>query len=122
MIVVAEAEAAPVVLGVALGAALDLSELMLLLGFDGSKLMLFEESLGEAAGGGLELGGLEDDGDDCAIAAETIKPLSAVVIKSFFSIGRTSMQTSVVVECGDGTQARFSVRGSSENRPLLNNV
>jgi hypothetical protein len=82
---------------------------MLELGFAGSELMLFEESLGEAAGGvGLELGG----GDDCAIAAETIKPLSAVVIKSFFSIGRTSMQTSVVIECGDGTRARFSLRGS----------
>jgi len=80
--------------------------MLLLLGFAGSELMLFEESLGEAAGGV----GLEDDGDcDCAIAAETIKPLSAVVIKSFFSIGRTSMQTFVVIECGDGTGARFSV-------------
>ncbi|HEY9445607.1 MAG TPA: hypothetical protein VIQ62_00915 [Burkholderiales bacterium] len=83
--------------------------MLLLLGFAGSVLRLFEESLGEAAGGGLEPG-LEDDGDgDCAIAAETIKPLSAVVIKSFFSIGRTSMQTFVVIECGDGTGARFSV-------------
>jgi len=77
-------------------------------GFAGSLLRLFEESLGEAAGGGE----LEDGGDDCAIAAETIKPLSAVVIKSFFSIGRSSMQTSVVIECGDGIRARFSVRGS----------
>jgi hypothetical protein len=77
-------------------------------GFAGSLLRLFEESLGEAAGGvGLELGG-----DDCAMAAETIKPLSAVVIISFFSIGITSMQTSVVIECGDGTGARLSLRGS----------
>ena len=27
------------------------------------------------------------------------------------------MQTSVVIECGDGTRARLSVRGSWENRP-----
>jgi hypothetical protein len=43
----------------------------------------------EAAGGELALGAVVgDDGeDDCAKAAETIRPLSAVVTNNFLSIG-----------------------------------
>ncbi len=73
---------------------------------------------GEEADGLLEPG-LEPDGDcDCAMADDSINPLSAVVSNSFFNIGKTSMH---VVFCGDGIGARLFVRGL-ETGPLFNNV
>jgi hypothetical protein len=75
-----------------------------------------EDPDGEAGGeaDGLLEPGLELDGDgDCAMADDSINPLSAVVSNSFFNIGKTSMH---VVFCGDGVGARLFVRGL-ENRP-----
>src|SRR5918992_5956530 len=64
----------------------------------------------EEAAGGVDEPGL-GLGDDCAIADDSINPLSAVVSNSFFNIGKTSMH---VVFCGDGVRARLFIRGQEK--------
>jgi hypothetical protein len=55
-----------------------------------------EGEFGEEADGGVELG-LELDGDGaCAMADDSINPLSAVESNSFFNIGKTSMHVGVM--------------------------
>ena len=71
-----------------------------------------EGEAGEEAEGVVELG-LELDGEDaCAMADESINPLSAVESNSFFNIGKTSMQGCfVVMALGTAFRLRFGRTG-----------
>ena len=97
--------------------------LVLLLGFEASDFIASEEEdpegeAGEEADGVGEPGlGLDGDGD-CAMADDSINPLSAVESNSFFNIGKPPCN---VVFCGDGV-GDTAFRSRWKNRPLLNNV
>ena len=89
-------------------------------GFEASDFIASEEEDpdGEEADGLLEPGlGLDGDGD-CAMADDSINPLSAVVSNSFFNIGKTSMH---VVFCGDALGHSFSF-AAWKTGPLFTNV
>ena len=88
-------------------------------GFDASDFVASEEDPdGEEADGLLEPELGLDGGGVCAIADDSINPLSAVVSNSFFNIGKTSMH---VVFCGDALGHSFSF-AAWKTGPLFNNV
>ena len=93
------------------------------LGFDASDFIASEEEdpegkAGEEADGVVEAG-LELDGeDDCAMADDSINPLSAVESNSFCNIGETSMHRGsfVVMASGPVFRSRFAF-AAWKNRP-----
>ena len=85
-----EGEALAVLLG--LGASAFVASAFVASAFGASDFIASEEEdpegeAGAEAEGGVELGGLDGDGA-CAMADDSINPLSAVESNSFFNIGK----------------------------------